>query len=81
MCSSRFAPLKRVLLAAALVAIPVGLFGCSPDGAGTVDIKDATAARKKMEGESRESRKLSAETKAKNKALEEAAGAKHPKLR
>jgi hypothetical protein len=78
---SRISLAKGLLLASLLGAIPAGLLGCGPGGAGTVEIKDAEAARKKMEGDSPASKKISAATQTQNKTLEEEAGKKHPKLR
>jgi hypothetical protein len=67
------------LVVALLGALPTAFLGCGAEG--TVEVKDAEATRKKMEGDSTVSKKISADTQAKNQALEDEAGKKHPKLR
>jgi hypothetical protein len=62
-------------------AIPVAmlLFGCSPQGAGTVEVSDPQAIRAKMEGGAAPA-KPTTEKEKKAIELEEAAKKSHPKL-
>jgi hypothetical protein len=69
--------LKTPLVAGAVVALAIGLFGCGSDGAGSIKLEPG--ARERAEGKPTTGKVTPKQAKAKE--LEEEAGRKNPKLK